>query len=102
MSFVRRVTSEPVVNLSVCWSDNFMTFPNASFLRSLPNLCDAIDPNAADSMPKHPPTATSPSIVSPVVIISAISCPITPSFTILAINIGCKRTKYTTPILVSC
>ena len=43
MSFVRRVTREPVVNLSVCSRERDITLLKASTRMSLPKPCDAME-----------------------------------------------------------
>lgn len=85
---VRRVTSEPVVNLSVCSKESPITFLKTSLRRSRAKPCEATPPSAEEPTPQAPPMIISSIMSKPVWIISPISCPSTPSSTILDISFG--------------
>ena len=73
ISAVRRVTNEPVVNLSVCSKERPMTRLKTSTRRSLEKLWEAIPPNAEAAIPQAPPPIRTRSMRSPVLMIRSIS-----------------------------
>ena len=99
-SLVRRVISEPIVNLSVCSKEKLMTFLYRSCRRSLANDWAALMENAPDRIPHRPPAATRRSILTPVVMIRAMSPPRTPLSMMEAIRRGWNRSMMTSPIMV--
>ena len=65
MSLVILVTSEPVVNRSVCSIERDMTLAYAVLLKSFPKPCEADAAVQAQKVPKNPPTTVTASISTP-------------------------------------
>ena len=64
ISFVRRVTSEPVLNWSMLENENCCTFLNTSLLRSAAKLIDAL---AANQAPPTPPAIMMSAVITMVI-----------------------------------
>ena len=101
ISFVRRVTSDPVLNVSIFLNENCCTLANKSRRRSLVKEIDAF---AAKYAPRMPPAAIKKEVIaitSPILRMYPPSFCATPWLIIIDINLGSRISPSTSVTIMS-
>ena len=98
-SFVRRVTRDPVENLSIFAKEKVWMLLYIAFLRFFPKPAEALDPHTPPMMPVKSPASARSSMIVPVRTITGILPWLIPLSMIVAINSGIRVSTTTSRMI---